>query len=72
MNKDCILFIARIGEKCSKSDTRMLARQMLTLVLLYPDIPCLYKQCRSRSDQLASEEANCSGSALFAIKYVNL
>ena len=33
----------------------------LTLVLLNPDIPCIGKQCRSRS-----------GSALFAIKYVNL
>ena len=34
------------------------------------DIPCLSKQCDP--DQLASEEANWSGSALFAIKYVNL
>ena len=33
----------------------------LTLVLLNPDIPCLGKQCRSRS-----------GSSLFAIQYVNL
>ena len=39
----------------------------LTLVLLSPDMPCLYKQCRSRS-----EEANWYGSALFAIKYVNM
>ena len=36
-----------------------------------PDIPCLCKQCVD-PDQLASEEANWSGSALFAIKYVNL
>ena len=36
----------------------------LTLVLLNPDIPCLCNQC--------SEEANWSGSALFAIQYVNL
>ena len=35
---------------------------VLTLVLLNPDIPCLYKQCRS----------NWSGSALFVIRYVNL
>ena len=42
---------------------------MLTLVLLNPDIPCL---CSVDPDQLASEEANWSGSALFAIKYVNL
>ena len=41
--------------------------RLLTLVLLNPDIPCLCKQCRSRC-----EEANWSGSALFAIKYVNL
>ena len=33
----------------------------LTLVLLNPNIPCLCKQCRSRS-----------GSALFAFKYVHL
>ena len=41
--------------------------EILTLVLLNPDIPYLCKQCRSDS-----EEANRSGSALFAIKYVNL
>ena len=34
----------------------------LTVVLLNLDMPCLYKQCRSRS-----EEANWFGSALFAI-----
>ena len=33
------------------------------------NMPCLSKQCNSRS--LASEEANWSGSALFAIKDVN-
>ena len=48
----------------------------LTLVLLNQDIPCLSKQCRSRSvgffNQLASSEANWSGSALFGTKYVNL
>ena len=42
----------------------------LTLVLLNPGIYCLCKKCRS--DQLASEEANSSGSALFAMKYVTL
>ena len=31
------------------------------------DMPCLSKQCRSRT----VEEANWSGSALFVIKYVN-
>ena len=31
------------------------------------NMPCLSKQCRSRS----VEEANWSGSALFVIKYVN-
>ena len=41
----------------------------LTLVLLNPDLSCLYKQC---TNQLASEEANWSGSLLFAIKYVNI
>ena len=43
---------------------------MLTFVLLNPDIPCICKQLDP--DQLASEEANWSGSALFAIQYVNL
>ena len=41
----------------------------LTLVLLNQDLSCL---CSVDPDQLASEEANWSGSALFAIKYVNL
>ena len=40
--------------------------QHVNLVLLNPDMPCLCKQCRSRS------EANWSGSALFVIQYVNL
>ena len=71
-----------------------IAKCNLTLALLNPDIPCLCKQCRSRSvgffrsqliwictvcikyvcikyvnwsDQLASSEANWSGSALFAL-----
>ena len=44
-------------------------KSYLTLVLLNPDIPCLYSV---DPDQLASEENNWSGSALFAIKYVNL
>ena len=42
----------------------------LTLVLLNPDIPVFANSVDP--DQLASEEANWSGSALFAIKYVNL
>ena len=41
----------------------------LTLALLNPDMSCLCKKCRSRSVGL---EANWSGSALFAFKYVNL
>ena len=40
--------------------------QSLTLVLLNPDMPFLCKQCRSRSVGF------WTGSALFAIKYVNL
>ena len=42
----------------------------LTLVLLNPDITCFANSVDP--DQLASEEANWSGSALFAIKYANL
>ena len=43
--------------------------ELLTLVLLNPDIPSFANSVDP--DQLASE-ANWSGSALFAIKYVNL
>ena len=42
----------------------------LTLVLLSRDIPCFANSVDS--DQLASSEANWSGSALFAINYLNL
>ena len=42
----------------------------LTLVLLNPDISCFANSVEP--DQLASEEASWSGSALFAIKYANL
>ena len=45
-------------------------RQKLTLVLQNPDKPAIANSVDP--DQLASEEANWSGSALFAIKYVNL
>ena len=41
---------------------------LLTLVLLNPDISCFANSVDP--DQLASEEANWSGSALFAIKYL--
>ena len=43
---------------------------VLNLVLLSPDIPCLYKQCRSRS--VGFWRNHWSGSELFAIKYMNL
>ena len=42
----------------------------LTLILLNPDIPVFTNGVDS--DQLASEEPNWSGSALFVIKYVTL
>ena len=42
----------------------------LTLALLNPYIPAFTNSVDP--DQLASEEANWSGSALFAITYVNL
>ena len=44
--------------------------ECLTLVLLNPDIPCFANNVDP--DQLASEEANWSGSSLFAIKYVTV
>ena len=43
---------------------------LLTLVLLNPIYPAFENSVDP--DQLASEEANWSGSALFASKYVNL
>ena len=51
-------------------DTLHLLEDLLTLVLLNPDISCFANSVDP--DQLASEEANWSGSALFAIKYANL
>ena len=39
---------------------------LLTLVLLNPDMPCLYKECRSRSVGFCRSP----GSALFVIEYV--
>ena len=42
---------------------------LLTLVLLNPDPPWFENSIDP--DQLASEEANWSRAALFAIKYVN-
>ena len=47
-----------------------LAKLVLTLILLNPDFPCFANSVDP--DQLASSEANWSGSALFAIKYANL
>ena len=44
--------------------------KLLTLVLLNPDIPCFPNSVDP--DQLASEEANWSVSALFVMQYVNL
>ena len=44
--------------------------QSANLCPLNPDIPCFANSVDP--DQLASEEANWSGSALFAIKYANL
>ena len=52
------------------STTFMQILLKLTLLLLNPDIPCFANSVDA--DQLASKEANWSGSALFAIKYANL
>ena len=46
------------------------SQTVLTLVLLNPGIPASANSVDP--DQLASEEVNWSGSALFAIMYVNL
>ena len=50
--------------------TLLLSKPPSTLVLLNPDIPCFANSVDP--DQLASEEANWSGSAQFAIQCVNL
>ena len=59
---------AQNGHRWNEGKSMLYAR--LTLVLLitwiYPAI------ANVDSDQLASEEANWSGSALFVIKYLNL
>ena len=49
---------------------RSICLSSLTLVLLNPDMPVFANNVDP--DQLASEETNWSGSALFAIKYMNL
>ena len=54
---------------CTEFIILLSSRFALTLVLLNPDMSCLYSV---EPDQLASSEANWSGSALFAIKNVNL
>ena len=46
-------------------------KSLLILVLPNQDMPCLCKQCRSRSVGFF-EEANWSWSALFVIQYVNM
>ena len=48
----------------------MQSQSELTLLLLNMTCPALAN--RADPDQLASEEANLSGSALFAIQYSNL
>ena len=45
---------------------KLIQTYILTLVLLNPDTPCLWKLCRSRSVRFS--EANWSGSALFVNK----
>ena len=49
------------GKYCLDLSVKVTYKHNLTLVLLNPDMSCLCKQCISRS-----------GSALFAIKYVDL
>ena len=48
---------------------QVVCRLTLTLLLLNTTCPVLANSVDP--DQLASEEANCSGSALFVIRYVN-
>ena len=55
---------------CSRLFSGKNKKNILTLVLLSLDVPAFANSVDP--DQLASSEANWSGSALFAIKYVNL
>ena len=67
--KKSFLWIGFTWVSLDKFETHQLQGCLVTLVLLNPDIPCLANSVDP--DQLASEEASWSGSALFAIKYVN-
>ena len=62
-------FLWKIKKKLKMLSAAIVIRT-LTLVLLITDILCFCKQCSP--DQLACEEANWSGSALFVIESVNL
>ena len=62
----CLDAQASLGIYCSHKDLFL----ALTLVLPNLDRPAFANSVDP--DQLASKEANWSGSALFAIKYVNL
>ena len=57
--------IIKIEQQHWNSSDNSQAKLQLNPSLAEHDMPCLSKQCRSRS------EANWSGSALFVIKYVN-
>ena len=52
-----------------KNYPRIITKYSLTLLLLNTTCPVLANS--EAPDQLASEEANWSGSALFVIRYVN-
>ena len=61
---------ANLYSICSLLTDFSLLLQNLALVLLNPDIPCLWKQCRSRS--VGFWISQLIWSALFAIQYVKL
>ena len=60
------LLSADFAHRVVKVKTGIIMFLVLTFVLLNPDMPCLCKQCRSRS------VGQLSGSALFVIKFENL
>ena len=77
MPSGCLVFVFSVCVYVSvcrlfsiKHFFRITVPRILTLVLLNPDMFCFANSVAP--DQLASEEANWSGSALFAIMYVNL
>ena len=62
---------SQVSERWKKKAKLEYGRNFMQLTLLLLNTTCLVLANSVDPDQLASEEANWSGSALFVIKYVN-